>query len=66
MPKKHKAQSIFLPENFEKDVKTFIEDYLDDNVKQSFTSEDATNDGKSLVRTVSGDQFMQEFLKNSS
>jgi len=35
LAKKHIAQNLFFDEEFTKEAKKFIEEYLDDNVRQS-------------------------------
>lgn len=52
--KKHKS-GLFFDENFLKEAKTFLDDFVNENYHHSYLSESATNEGLTRVREVSGD-----------
>jgi hypothetical protein len=56
--KKHKS-GLFFDENFLKEAKTFLDDFMNDNYHHSYLSESASNEGLTKVREVSGDQFVE-------
>ena len=54
-----------LGETFAQDCKDFIEAFMDDEkLRQTYISQERSNQGLTKVRELNGDQFMQEFVKN--